>query len=312
MELSLLLVKQIGIMLIIVAFGWLTVSLKLIKIEESKILSKVTLYVICPCIIIHSFQIEFDPVKLQGFGLAVLGACVAQFLLIFMARATRPVLKLDPIEEGSISYPNVGNLIIPIVMATMGEEWVFYCSAYVAVQTIMLWTHAKTLVCDDGWNLKKILYNINIIAIILGIVLFICNISLPDVLDTSMKYVGNMIGPMSMLIIGMLLGSLGFREIFSHSRAYLMTFLKLILYPAALAVIFAVLNVSALHESGGQILTITILAAAAPPASTITQFAQIYDKDARYASLLNMMGVLVCIVTMPLIVLLFNMLDSRL
>ena len=307
MDLSLLLIKQIGIMLIIVAFGWLAIRFKLITLSESKALSKITLYVICPCVIIHSFQIEFDIVKLQGFGLAMLGAGISQFFMLFLARVFCPVFKLDSIEQGSLGYPNVGNLIIPIVMAIMGEEWVFYCSAYVAIQTVMLWTHAKTLICGDGWNLKKILSNINIIAIIIGIMLFIGNISLPAVLDSSMKYVGSMIGPLSMLIIGMLLGSIRFKDIFTRKRAYLITFLRMLLFPALLAILLFVLGIFSLHNDGVQITTIIILAAAAPPASTITQFAQIYDKDAKYASILNMMGVLVCIFTMPLIVLLYKL-----
>ena len=306
MELSILLMKQIGVMLIIVAFGWLTIRLKLLKVEDSKAMSILTLYVICPCVIIHSFQIKFDIVKLQGFGLAILGSCIAQFFLLLAGRLSRPIFKLTPIEEGSIGYPNVGILIIPIVMATMGEKWVFYCSAYIAVQTVMMWTHGKTLVCADGWNLKKILCNINVIAIILGIVLFISNIALPPVLDSSLKYVGNMVGPISMLIIGMLLGSINFKEIFTRKRAYLITFLNMLVFPTALAAIFVLSRISGLHKDGAQILTITVMAAAAPPASTITQFAQIFDKDAKYASILNMMGVLVCIMTMPLIVLLYK------
>ena len=308
MDLSLLLVKEIGVMLIIVAFGWLAIRFKLLTLAESKALSKITLYVICPCVIIHSFQIEFDIVKLQGFGLAMLGAGIAQFFMLFLARISRPVFRLDTIEEGSLGYPNVGNLIIPIVMATMGEEWVFYCSAYVAIQTTMLWAHAKTLICGDGWNLKKILSNINIIAIIIGIILFIGNISLPEIVDTSMKYVGSTIGPLSMLIIGMLLGSIRLREIFTRKRAYLITFLRMLLFPALLALLLFIIGIFALHNDGVQITTIILLAAAAPPASTITQFAQIYNKDAKYASILNMMGVLVCIITMPLIVLFYKLL----
>ena len=311
MELSILLIKEIAVLMIIMGFGWLAIRLKLMDIKDSKSLSIVTLYIICPCVIIRSFQIQFDYEKLQGLGLAVLGAVLAQLFMIFACKGFRSVFNFDPLEEGSMAYPNAGIITIPIVMATMGQEWVFYCSAYIAVQTIMLWTHAKALVCNDGWNIKKILYNINIIAIILGIILFIFNISLPDIVNRSLEHVGYMIGPMGMLITGMLLAGINFKDIFSNRRAYLITFFRMIILPATFVLLLVILNIANLHEKGAQILTITLLAVSAPPASTIVQFAQIYDRNAKYASILNMLAVLICIFTMPLTILLYKVLLQK-
>lgn len=48
-----------------------------------------------------------------------------------------------PIEKATIIYSNSGNLIIPLVGAILGNEWVIYSSGYMVVQTILLWTHAK-------------------------------------------------------------------------------------------------------------------------------------------------------------------------
>lgn len=306
MELSILLIREIAVLMIIMAFGWLAISLKLMKIEDSKVLSIVTLYIICPCVIIRSFQLDFDYEKLQGLGLAALGALLAQLFMIFACRGFRSICKFSPLEEGSMAYPNAGIITIPIVMATMGQEWVFYCSAYIAVQTIMLWTHAKSLVCNDKWNLKKILYNVNIIAIALGLILFIFDIKLPVVLNRSLEHVGYMIGPMGMLITGMLLAGISFKDIFSNKRAYLITFFRMIVLPVSFVLILVFFNIASLHESGVQILVITLLAVSAPPASTIVQFAQIYNLDAKYASILNMLAILICILTMPLIILLYK------
>lgn len=306
MELSILLTKEIAVLMIIMAFGWLAIRLKLLKIQDSKALSIVTLFIICPCVIVRSFQIEFDYVKLQGLGLAVLGAIIAQFFMIFTCKTFRSVCRFDPLEEGSMAYPNAGIMTIPIVMATMGQEWIFYCSAYIAVQTILLWTHAKALVCNDGWNLKKILYNINIIAIFLGIILFVFNIKLPAIINTSLEHVGYMIGPMGILITGMLLADIRFIDIFSNKRAYLITFFRMIILPVLFALLLVILHIDSLHDNGTQILIITLFAVSAPPASTIVQFAQIYGRNANYASILNMLAVLICIFTMPLIILIYK------
>jgi len=54
-------------------------------------------------------------------------------------------------------------------------------------------------------------------------------------------------------------------------------------------------------------LLVTLLAAITPTASTIPQMAQLYDQDAAYASAINVMTTVVCVVTMPLMVMLYMM-----
>ena len=55
------------------------------------------------------------------------------------------------------------------------------------------------------------------------------------------------------------------------------------------------------------LLLIVFLAVITPSASTITQMCQVYGNDSQYASAINVMTTLFSIVTMPLMVLLFQM-----
>ena len=61
-----------------------------------------------------------------------------------------------------------------------------------------------------------------------------------------------------------------------------------------------------MHAEAEYILLIVLLATSAPSAVMVTQLAQIYDRDAKYASVINIMSVIFSIVTMPLIVLLYE------
>ena len=54
------------------------------------------------------------------------------------------------------------------------------------------------------------------------------------------------------------------------------------------------------------ILLIVFLAIIAPAASTVTQMSQVYGNDSKYASAINVMTTLLSIVTMPLMVLLYQ------
>ena len=54
-------------------------------------------------------------------------------------------------------------------------------------------------------------------------------------------------------------------------------------------------------------MLVSLLATCTPSASTITQMAQIYGKDADYASAINVVTTLLCIFTMPLMVALYQL-----
>ena len=92
------------------------------------------------------------------------------------------------------------------------------------------------------------------------------------------------------------------------SKAYLICLLRLIVFPLIAVVAFAGLERSGIHPDAEYILMIVLIATSAPAAAMITQLAQIYGKDSRYASVINVMSVIFCIITMPVMVLSYEML----
>ena len=66
-------------------------------------------------------------------------------------------------------------------------------------------------------------------------------------------------------------------------------------------------GLASLAPDGASILLVSLLAACAPSASNVTQIAQVYGHEGDYASAINVMSTLLCIVTMPLMVLLYQL-----
>ena len=309
MELSLLLVQQICQLFIMVFFGFMLVQSKVLNTQDSKVISKLVLFVVSPCAILTSFMIEFTSDKLFGLGIALLGAVIVHVLYIPLTELLAKIFGFAPIEKATIIYSNSGNLIIPLVGAVLGKEWVLYTSGYMIVQTILLWTHAKSLVFNEkNYDLKKIFLNVNIIAIFVGIILFLTQFQLPGLVVTTFDKVGSMIGPLAMIVIGMLIGEMNFKDIFSEKRTYIIVAMRLVVYPLLTVLIFKLTGLSTITSEATQIFLITILAASAPAAATITQFAQLYNKHPGYASIMNVMSVIFSIVTMPLMVMLYQVL----
>ena len=77
--------------------------------------------------------------------------------------------------------------------------------------------------------------------------------------------------------------------------------------PLAAVALLKLSGLAHLVPDGQTILLVSLLATCTPSASTITQMAQIYGKDADYASAINVVTTLLCIFTMPLMVALYQL-----
>lgn len=164
-----------------------------------------------------------------------------------------------------------------------------------------------TLCGEKKIEFKKIATNVNMISIFIGILFFICRIQLPAVLQDSIDTVGSMVGPAAMIVTGMLIGNMDLKKLASYKRLWLMVVIRLIAYPVLNIVLLKYSGLAAMVPAGDTILMITLLATITPSASTITQMAQVYGKDADYASAINVATTLLCIVTMPLMVMIYQL-----
>ncbi|GAA0741573.1 AEC family transporter [Clostridium oceanicum] len=305
---SLLLMKQIAILFLIIFMGFILVKTGLLKGEDSKSLSIVTLYLVLPCVIINAFQIEYTKRIRNGLILAFIAAVLIHITLLILVKFLEKIFHLDEVEKMSIIYSNAGNLIIPIVTSILGKEWVIYSSAFISVQLTLLWTHGRLVLCkDQKLDFKKILLNINMIAIFCGILIFVTRFQMPSIITNAIESVSVMIGPISMIIAGMLIGNMSLKKIFSYKRIYIVTFLKMIVCPLTILVLLKYTGMASFLPIGKTVLLISFLATMTPSASAVTQMAQIYDKNGEYASVINVVTTIVCIVTMPIMVWLYQM-----
>lgn len=95
-------------------------------------------------------------------------------------------------------------------------------------------------------------------------------------------------------------------SIFENVKVYFISFLRLVVIPVISLMILKISGLVNIHSYGKKLLLIVFLAVITPSASTITQMCQVYGNDSKYASAINVMTTLLSIVTMPLMVLLYQ------
>ena len=307
MNISILLMEQIIQLFLMIFMGYLIVKVGLVKDEDSKVLSKIILYLIIPCVIINAFQVDYTPQTVKGLLIALAGSVMTQVILLIVVSILGRVFHLNEVEVASIYYSNSGNLIVPIVTFILGKEWVLYGCVFMSVQLVFIWTHCKKIISRESvYDWRKIVLNINMISIAIGIVLFLTRIHLPAIINNTLSAVGSMIGPASMIVTGMLFAGMDFKQIFANKRVYFVSFFRLIIVPVIALFLIKCSQLSTFSSNGNKLMMIVFLAIITPSASTVTQMCQVYGNNSQYASAINVVTTLLAIVTMPLMVMLFQ------
>ena len=307
MHISLLLMNQIIQLFIMIFMGFIIVKAKLLKAEDSKILSVIVLYLIIPCVIINAFQVNYTKDTVQGLLITLAASVFTQIILLIVISVSGKFLHLNEVEIASIYYSNSGNLIVPIVTFILGKEWVLYGCVFMSVQLVFIWTHCKKIISREStYDWRKIVLNINMISIAIGIILFLTRIHLPAIINNTLSAVGSMIGPASMIVTGMLFAGMNFKQIFANKRVYFVSFFRLIIVPVIALFLIKCSQLSTFSSNGNKLMMIVFLAIITPSASTVTQMCQVYGNDSQYASAINVVTTLLAIVTMPLMVMLFQ------
>ena len=286
MQISLLLMEEIAKLFAIMLMGYAVVKAGLMKSSESKSISVVMVYLVIPCVIIDAFQVDYTPDVKKGLLLACAAAVLVHVLFLILTTILKQVLQLDTIERATV----------------------IYSSAYIAVQLILIWTHCKNMLCEeDRLEWKKVFLNVNIISIIVGVILFVCRIQMPSGVQDVMDMMNNMIGPIGMLLAGMVIADVPLKIVFTKKRNYLSTVLRLIVYPIFVLILMKLIHTFAGINDSKQILLTVYIASITPACATVTSMAQLYDKDAAYASSLYVLTTLLSIVTMPVMVGMYEM-----
>ncbi len=301
MNLSLMLLEQILVMTIYILFGFLIVKFHILKGTDSSVISALVLFIISPALILDAFQISFSLEKMYGFLLAVLASVLMHILFLAFTYVAGKLFSLNEVERASVIYSNCGNLLVPLIGAILGKEYVLYCSAFMAVQNILLWTHgAYVLGGRSAVNPKKIITNPNIIAMILGLILFFTGTRIPGILGEAITKTGACIGPVSMMVIGLLIASADLKAVFTNWRSLLICFMRLIALPLLTILMLWITRIPYLIDHGPEVLYVSFLASAAPTAVNVTQLSNLYGNDSVLAGSINIMCVFLCILTMPL------------
>ena len=283
-----------------VGVGLLCEKLGFIDDHSAKKLNKLVIHVCAPCLIVHSVLGSELTYAMSDILMLIVYGVIFNLLTLAVAFIVTDALRTRVEERRSyrfiINFSNCVFMGYPIVAAVFGDGAVFLASVCCIPYNIFLYCIGVVLLCGKGSGAReffKRLFNPAFFATILSLIIFFLDIKIPEPIGDVFGYLGNMVVPLALMLIGVSLGTMSPKTIFSDFRVYLICFARLVIVPFAVHYSLSIF----IHEP--LFLNLFTIFSVMPCASVSPIFCTEYGGDAPLASKCVFMSTLLALITVP-------------
>lgn len=298
--------SRLGTIALILLLGYFLGKRKIIDTKTNHTIINLLLSVFMPASLFMAFPTAYSAEASNYFfsglsaGIVVMVAMIILSRIIFCKGLYKGEFRFE--SQFALIFNNATFLGYPIISSTFpGDEGVKYIVAYcgfIIAFNVALFSYGVYLF--ERKITKKLLLDVvknpNIIAVILGVVVFICGFNPPAFIGEAVKYTGGATTALSLICIGFMLSHADFRKLLKKWRLILTAIIQLIIGPLA-----CFLLLSALHYQEEVIVVCTIIQAL-PTATSLGLFAAKYGGNDIESSELVTISTVLSLVTMPLMI----------
>lgn len=268
----------------------------------------------CPCLIITSLYSKEVSPSLLGETVSVM-VCVFLFYIISSAltylfvRTAKIGNKEDiGVYMVAVAATNSGFMGFPIVKALYGNDMLYLMvMGNIMLNVYMMWIEPSILTIGSGTKVsaKNLLDGLKtplVISMLIGFAMMILHIRPEGVIDETMTMIGDITIPLSMILVGIRLGAVKYREVISRNNIIISLF-AMIIVPALILLL--------VHPMGfiaDSVKIIVVMTAALPTAVVSVIIAEQYGKNSVLLSELASLTTLISVATIPAMALILEML----
>ncbi|MRJ47426.1 AEC family transporter [Fundicoccus ignavus] len=301
--------EKVAVLFLLIVIGFIAGKLKLISEQGQKDITQLVLYVTMPATIFSAMQLEMSQERLNTAFL-VLGVMVfcyiIMFIVGFISSKRLPLTKgQKDIFQTALLLSNTSFMGYPIVQSLLGQEALFYAvvGAGFIFETVS-WSLGVYLISRNGsesagFNWKKVVFSPGILSIVVGLIFFGFQWSVPEPINSVINMMSPATSPLAMIVIGLMLSRSNLKEAFQNKFIYLASALKLLVIPIIITLALKTFGIS------GPALVIPVIMISMPTATYVAMFSGNYGNDSKFASQIVFMTSLLSMITIPIVTLLF-------
>ena len=298
--------SQVAILMILILTGVVLSKTGVLTEKGADGMTELVLLLVTPCVIIQSFIRKFDKETLRALLTSFLIAILIHVFFIVTSRLlihTKQITS-ERVLRFAVIFTNCGYMSIPLQKALLGEIGVFYASSFVAIFNLIAWSYGVVLMSGEKKYLspKKLLLNPGMTGLLIGLIIFLLSIPMPDIVVESISHIAALNTPLPMLVIGFHLAQTNVFKGFRDLRCLWATAVRMLLMPAA---VLAILYFCGLR---GDMLVSFVISASAPCAAVTTMFAAKYESDTALSVKLVSLTTCFSLISMPVLITIAKML----
>lgn len=309
--------ESVFTIIIMISIGYYLTHIKWLNEDISKCFAKIVINVALPAYMLSSLMTTFSKNKLESLAKGLFIPFLSIAICYFIALFVRRVLKIQKGRRGIFTsmFFNTNSIFVglPVNVALFGSASLPYVFLYYIANTVYFWTLGVYCISGDAASdeLKKKNRN-TVIAVlkrvasppllgfIIAIILIMLNISLPKCIMDSLKYTGDLTTPLSMLFIGINMYNIKLRSIKFTKDIWGVFIGRFIASPLVVFLIVCFLPMPKLMKE------VFIIQSTMPVMVNTAIVAKTYGADTKYASVMVTLTTIFCMVTIPILMVLFQ------
>jgi len=291
-------------MLIYIAVGFFLGKKKLLPESSDKTLSQLLTMLLTPATNILTFARYCTVTSLKENTGILLVSTVVCAAAVGVAYALSGFFSRDSYQKNiyryALAFSNSGYMGIPIVTAILGEQGLYLYLLLCIPMNVVIYTWGLyMLIPQEGgkrFSLKRLL-NPCIISVVIGMVLGLTGIGgkLPPILMNILQALSDALGPMAMLLTGLVVAKFELKTMLKKLPVYVAAFFRLILLPSVFVAALLLLKVDSMT------IKLCLFAYATPLGLNTVVFPAAYGGDPSTGASMALISHVLCVITIPLL-----------
>lgn len=292
---------QVSVLMLMIAVGFIAAKTGIMTEAGAACSTDIALIIATPCVIIKSLMRRFDAAVMKSLLLAVALTLLVQVLMITLGTLllrSKDLKRQRTLRFGSI-FANCGFMSLPLQEVMLGADGTLYGSAYVIMFNLVVWSYGVYLISGDKRYIqpKKLFVNPGIAGLLIGLIIFVLSVPVPQVLSSTVNYLAAIYTPLPMLIIGYHLSKTNVLKAFKDIKCIAAVILRLLVYPLVSLGVLYLLGVR------GTLLVSVIISLSAPVAAVTTMFSSKFGGgDTALSVDMVSLSTVLSIITMPAVI----------
>ncbi|MCI9243171.1 MAG: AEC family transporter [Lawsonibacter sp.] len=310
MDIAVLFSNLVGLFLLI-GVGFFAVRMNVLPIQAAKPMSALLMKITVPATVVSSMLRPFDPAFLR-LGLSILAVGTVLFALFAaLSLGLAPLCRVPRGRRGMwcccATFCNNSFMGFPVALAVLGEEGLALTVILAIPFNLMAYSIGARMVCMDAdgagaapaasW--KRALFSTINLATLVGTVLYITQLPVPEAVQTPLRHLSNVTTPLSMIITGMNLSQGSLADVVRDRDAFTASAMRLLLFPL---IAWGVMR--CIPGLDGLVMGAALLNMSMPAPAAATLMGEEYGGNVQIGSRIIFLSSLLCVATIPLISLL--------